>query len=170
MWRYARSLAATAKGDLTGAEAEANAIDGIAERADFSALQAEGVPALDILKLARAVAGGRLAQAQSDSKAAIAAFEEAAAIQDGLPYSEPPFWYYPVRQTLAAALLQAGRLDEAEAQFKRALARAPNNGWSYYGLVKVYKAQGNTAAAQQAEADLAKTWIGSRSQLKLSNL
>jgi tetratricopeptide (TPR) repeat protein len=116
------------------------------------------------------VAGGRLSQAQGDSKAAIAAFEEAAAIQDGLPYSEPPFWYYPVRQTLAAALLQAGRLDEAEAQFKRALARAPNNGWSYYGLVKVYKAQGNAAAAQQAEADLAKTWIGNRSQLKLSNL
>jgi tetratricopeptide (TPR) repeat protein len=170
MWRYARSLAATAKGDFTGAEAEANAIAGIANRADFSALQADGVPALDVLKLARAVADGRLAQAQGDSKAAIASFEEAAALQDGLPYAEPPFWYYPVRQTLAAALLQAGRLDEAEAQFKRALERAPNNGWSYFGLAKVYAAQGNRAAAKQAEAILAEVWIGDRSLLRLSNL
>ncbi len=68
MWRFARSLAATQKGDFTGAEAEANAISGIAERADFAPLQAEGVPALDVLNLARAVADGRLAQAQGDSK------------------------------------------------------------------------------------------------------
>ena len=170
MWRYARSLAATAKGDFTGAEAEANAITGIANRADFSALQAVGIPATDVLKLARALADGRLAQAQGDSKAAIASFEEAAALQDGLRYTEPPFWYYPVRQTLAAALLQAGRLDEAEAQFKRALQRAPNNGWSYYGLAKVYAAQGNREAAKQAEENLAKTWVGNRSLLQLSKL
>jgi tetratricopeptide (TPR) repeat protein len=170
MWRYARSLASTAKGDFTGAEAEANAITGIANRADFSALQAVGIPALDVLKLARAVADGRLAQAQGDSKSAIASFEEAAALQDGLPYSEPPFWYYPVRQTLAAALLQAGRLDEAEAQFERALQRAPNNGWSYFGLSKVYAAQGNREAAKQAKENLAKTWIGNRSLLQLSKL
>ena len=170
MWRYARSLAATAKGDFTGAEAEANAITGIANRADFSALQAVGIPALDVLKLARAVADGRLALAQGDSKAAIASFEEAAALHDGLPYTEPPFWYYPVRQTLAAALFQAGRLEDAEAQFKQALQRSPNNGWSYFGLAKVYAAQGNAAAAKQAEANLAKTWIGNRSLLQLSKL
>ena len=44
------------------------------------------------------------------------------------PYMEPPYWYYPVRQSLAAALLQPGRLDDAEEQFQRALQRAPNNG------------------------------------------
>jgi tetratricopeptide (TPR) repeat protein len=170
MWRYARSLAATAKGDYTGAEAEANAIAGIANRADFSALLAVGVPALDVLKLARTLAVGRLAQAQGDGQAAIAAFEEAAALQDGLPYTEPPFWYYPVRQTLAAALLQAGRLDEAEAQFKRALERAPNNGWSYFGLAKVYTALGNATAAREAEENLAKTWVGNPSLLELSKL
>jgi tetratricopeptide (TPR) repeat protein len=170
MWRYARSLAATQKGDFTGAEAEANAIAGIANRADFSTLQAVGVPALDVLKLARAVAVGRLAQAQGDSQAAIVAFAEAAALQDGLPYSEPPFWYYPVRQTLGAALLRAGRPEEAEAQFKRALERAPNNGWSYFGLAKVYAALGNAAAAKQAEENLARTWIGNRSLLQLSKL
>jgi predicted Zn-dependent protease len=102
--------------------------------------------------------------------AAIARFEEAAAIQDTLPYMEPPDWYYPVRQTLAAALLQAGRLAEAEDQFQRALKRAPANGWSYNGLLQVYEARGDAAAASQAEAELAKTWVGNRQLLQVSNL
>ena len=55
---------------------------------------------------------------------------------------EPPYWYYPVRQSLAVALMQAGRLDEAEEQFQRALKRAPGNGWSWYGLAELYKARG----------------------------
>jgi hypothetical protein len=59
-------------------------------------------------------------------------------------------------------MLQAGRLPEAEDQFKRALQRAPANGWSYYGLSQLYKARGNAAATSQAEAQLAKTWVGDR--------
>jgi len=75
-----------------------------------------------------------------------------------------------VRQTLAAVLLQTGRLQDAEDQFMRALKRAPANGWSYYGLSQVYKARGDASAAGQAEAELAKTWIGGRAILQLGNL
>ena len=50
----------------------------------------------------------------------------AAAAQFALAYTEPPYWYYPIRQSLAAALLQAGRYTEAERQFQRALSRAAN--------------------------------------------
>lgn len=49
-------------------------------------------------------------------------------------------------------------------------ARAPASGWSYYGLAELYKARGNAAAAKKAEADLAKTWIGDRKLLRVSNL
>jgi predicted Zn-dependent protease len=101
---------------------------------------------------------------------AIARFEEAAALQDALPYTEPPYWYYPVRQTLAATLLQAGRLADAQDQFQHALKRAPANGWSYYGLVQVYRALGDATAAAQAEAELARTWVGDRQLLQISNL
>jgi predicted Zn-dependent protease len=85
-------------------------------------------------------------------------------------YTEPPYCYYPLRQTLASALLQAGRLSEAEDQFQQALNRAPANGWSYYGLLQVYKARGDAAAAAQAEAELTKTWVGDRQLLQISNL
>ena len=113
---------------------------------------------------------GRLAQAQGDTSKAVERFEQAAALQDALPYTEPPYWYYPVRQSLAAALMQAGRLAEAEEQFRRALARAPNNGWSYYGLLELAKARGDTSAAQRAEAELTKTWVGDRQLLQVSKL
>ena len=67
-------------------------------------------------------------------------------------------------------MLQAGRYSDAQKQFERALKRAPANGWSYYGLAELQKARGNTAAARKAEADLAKTWIGDRKLLQISNL
>ena len=170
MWHYARGGAQAARGDYGAGEAEASAIAALERTADFTLLNAAGVPAQDVLKLARTMVQGRIAQAKGDAKAAIPLFEQAAALQDGLPYMEPPYWYYPVRQTLAAALVQAGRLDEAEDQFRRALKRAPNNGWSYYGLSELYRARGDADAARKAEAELAKTWIGDRGLLQLSKL
>ena len=85
-------------------------------------------------------------------------------------YSEPPFWYYPVRQSLAAALLQAGKLDDALDEFQRARKRAPNNGWTYFGLAELYRARGDTKSAQDAQAQLAKTWVGDTSLLNISRL
>jgi tetratricopeptide (TPR) repeat protein len=170
IWHYARGVASVARRDFAAAKAEADAIDVLARTADFSLLKAGGVPAQEVLELARAVIAGRIAQAQEDFKLAAEQFETAAALQDAFPYMEPPYWYYPVRQSLAAVLLQAGRLAEAEEQFQRALSRAPANGWSYYGLAQLYRARGDNAAAAKAEADLAKTWIGDRALLQVSNL
>ena len=116
------------------------------------------------------VVEARIAQAKGDSETAIDRFREAAAIQDALRYTEPPFWYYPVRQSLAAALLQAGRLDEALDEFQRALKRAPNNGWTYFGLASSTATRGDTKSARGAEAQLAKTWIGDQSLLDVGRL
>jgi len=170
MWHYARGVAQASRGDFAASLAEANAIEMVERNADFSLLKTSGVPAQDVLKLARAVIQGRIAQAQADTKAAIENFEQAAALQDSLPYMEPPYWYYPVRQSLAATLLQAGRLDDADEQFRRALQRAPNNGWSHYGLSELYKARGDKDGAAREEAELAKSWIGDRQLLQLSKL
>jgi tetratricopeptide (TPR) repeat protein len=170
IWLYARGVAHAAKQDFSAATADSNAIETIERTADFSLLNASGVPAQDVLKLARTVIAARIVQGQGDFNGAVAQFEQAALIQDGLAYTEPPYWYYPVRQSLAAALLQAGRLAEAEDQFLRALKRAPANGWSYFGLREVYKARGDAAAADRMEAELAKTWLGDRALLQISSL
>jgi tetratricopeptide (TPR) repeat protein len=170
MWLYVRGVALAANRDFAGATAAASAIETIERTADFKLLKDSGVPAQEVLRIARTVILARVAQTKGDHRTAIMRFERAAASQDALAYTEPPYWYYPIRQSLAAALLQAGRYAEAERQFQRALSRAPANGWSYYGLAELHKSRGDGSAARKAEADLARTWIGDRKLLQISNL
>jgi tetratricopeptide (TPR) repeat protein len=170
MWLYARGIALAKSRNFTSAAAAANAIETLERTADFKLLKDSNVPAQEVLHIARTLILARVAQATGDYRTAIARFERAAALQDALPYTEPPYWYYPIRQSLAASLLQAGRYTEATRQFHHALNRAPANGWSYYGLAELHKKRGNTTAARKAEADLARTWIGDRKLLRISNL
>ncbi|MCK1494762.1 tetratricopeptide repeat protein [Bradyrhizobium sp. 180] len=170
MWLYARGVALVANRDFAGATAAASAIETIERTAEFKLLKDSGVPAQEVLRIARTVILARVAQNKGDHRTAIIRFERAAALQDALAYTEPPYWYYPIRQSLAAALLQAGRYAEAERQFQRALSRAPANGWSYYGLAELHKSRGDATAARKAQADLARTWIGDRKLLQISNL
>ena len=170
IWHYMRGVALAAASRVGAAEQEAAAIDAVEKTADFSLLKASGIPAHEVLKLASAVVRARVAQQLGNFKDAIAGFEQAAALQDALAYTEPPYWYYPVRQSLGAALLQAGQLSEAAVQFEDALKRAPANGWSYYGLAEVRRAKGDSVGAQRIEAELAKTWIGDRGLLRLNRL
>jgi tetratricopeptide (TPR) repeat protein len=123
-------------------------------------LLAWGVPAPDVLRVARHVLEGRIAQAQGDQGRAIKEFQTAATIQDSFPYTEPPFWYYPVRQSLGGALLAAGKPADAEQAFTQSLQQFPNNGQSLYGLLQAQKAQGKEAAAQETEARLKQAWSG----------
>ena len=97
---------------------------------------------------------------RATSTSAIQEFETAVQIQDSLPYLEPEYWYYPVRQSLGAALLMAGRADEATEVFRAALIDAPNNGWALYGLMQAYDAQDDQPAKAEAEKLFTRAWAG----------
>lgn len=170
MWHYARGVAQAGLGRFEEAEQEATTIDGIARDGDFALLAGSGVPAKDILGIARDVVKGRVAAARGDLPAAISSYERAAAGQDGLPYMEPPFWYYPVHQSLGAARLLANQPDAAEKAFQEALTRKPNNGWAIYGLAETARARGDAAAESEARARLARTWTGDPTLLDLKRL
>jgi len=170
MWHYARGVAAAAKGDAPAARTEARAIERLAVQADFSALVAGGVPAPDLLDLARQVVLARAAQAEGDLVTARAALEAAVAIEDRLAYTEPPFWYYPVRQTLGAVLLAMGKAREAEEVFVQALLRVPNNGWALYGLALAYDRLGDDRAATRARERFREAWAGAAEELSLARL
>ena len=161
MWHYARGVAHAAKGDLDAARAEAARISELNQTADFEMLLAWAVPAPDILQIARHVLEGRIAQAEGNLDHAIEEFEVAVQIEDLLPYMEPKYWYYPVRQSLGATLLMAGRADDAEAVFRKSLIEAPNNGWALYGLMRAYEAQGDQLAKAETEKLFNKAWAGS---------
>ena len=90
---------------------------------------------------------------------AIRHLERAKIAEDKLGYSgEPPDYLQPIRHTLGAVYLKAGRLDEAEKAYREDLAEFPENGWSLYGLSRVLHAQGRTAEAGQAEEEYRVAW------------
>jgi len=170
MWHYARAVGYARKGAHAESQKEIDTLAAIGRTADFSSITSWGVPAPDIVRTAHAVATGRLAEARGDLPAAIKAYEQGVSVQDGMPYTEPPYWYYPVRQSLGAALLRAGRLDEAEAAFRTSFARTPSNGWALRGLMEVYRQRGDQAALAAAQKRFDATWLGRRSGPELSRL
>lgn len=170
IWHYARGSAFVSLGDLDAARAEAAAVAEINAWTDFTSLIESAVPGPDVVALARHVLLGRIAQAEGKQEEAVGEFAAAVEIQSNLPYMEPPYWYYPVKQSLGAALLQSGRLDEAERAFKAALFEAPNNGWALYGLVETYKAMGDTRAVAETTRLFKAAWAGDPGELSLARL
>lgn len=170
MWHYARGTAFAAKKDATAARAEADAVQRILDETDWSVLDAWAVPARPVLEVARDLVLARAAQAEGDQDAAVAVLRKAADTQDTIPYMEPPYWYYPVRQSLGAALLKTGHPEEAEKEFRAALERERSSAWVLYGLKEASKAKGDAAAEKQAAEELAKAWRGDPSLLTLERL
>jgi tetratricopeptide (TPR) repeat protein len=170
MWHYARAVAFAADKEVGKAGEEIAAIEEIEDNADFKPLTDWQVPGREIVRTARLVATGREAAARGDLDAAATAYEEAAAIQDELAYTEPPYWYYPIRQSLGAVLLRAGRLSEAEQAFRDSLVKTPNNGWALYGLRQLYRQRGDRKAERAAADAMKRTWFGDRTKLSLARL
>jgi tetratricopeptide (TPR) repeat protein len=160
-WHYARGVAYVARGDLGRAREEEVTLAGLAAKTDFGpAIQAAGVPASAVVTIERWLVNGRIAEAEGRPTDAIAAFQQAVAAQDRLPYMEPPFWYYPVRQSLAAAQLAAGQTDAAIRTFRDSLTATPNNAYALYGLAQALKLKGETAEAKLIEARFRAAWTG----------
>jgi tetratricopeptide (TPR) repeat protein len=157
MWRYTRGVAAAAEGAPQDARAELDALTGIAKTADFSGLTEAGIPATDIVRIAQEVLSARIAQAEGDLGNAASAFERAAALQEKLPYMEPPYWYYPVRRSVGALRFLQGDLAGAERELDASLREAPNDAWALWALSEVYRKQGKDSAVADAERRLAKT-------------
>jgi tetratricopeptide (TPR) repeat protein len=159
-WHYARAIANVSHGDLDSARAEDSKLADLAAHGDFAMLKAWGVPTADVISIERLVVAGRIAAAEGRHAEAIAAFQEAVTVQDRLPYMEPPFWYYPVRQSLAAAQLAAGQTDNAIENFRVSLTSSPNNAYALYGLSEALKRKGDVAEAEVMEARFRAAWSG----------
>jgi tetratricopeptide (TPR) repeat protein len=147
---YARGEAFAARRDAAGARREADAI---------AALIAKGHQAGDfggeseMAAVAEGVLRGRAAMVADRPEEAVRHFALAAALQEKaypVPKNfDPPPWWYPVRRSLAAAHLKAGRKAEAIREAKASLVEWPNDGLALAILEKADRAQ---AAAHRAAA------------------
>jgi len=152
---YARGVAYAAKQKWAEAQAALDTVTAINNATP------DGADSKTALSIAVHALTGEIATRRGDLDAGIMHFREAIKIEDAGLYFEPPKWYYPVRHSLGAALVKAGRNAEAEKVYREDLARFPENGWSLFGLAQALKAEGKNAEAAKVEARFKKAWADS---------
>ena len=157
IWHYGRGVAYASMENKESALNELAAIERLEPEVD-DIFMGNVYPAKSLIGIAKSLLRGEISFRSSAMAAAVTSFEEAVAMQDALPYTEPPFWYYPTRQSLGAALLADGRAAEAQLVFEADLEQYPMNGWSLYGLTEALTAQGLTAPAEAARQRFETVW------------
>ena len=150
---YARGVAHAALGDEKVARRDLERLRGVAASYTTGDLATA-------LQIAIRALEGEIALRRKRPEEAVERFREAAQLEDGLTYNEPPTWYYPIRHSLGLALLAAGKPREAERVYREDLERFPRNGWSLFGLAQSLERQGKTDEARRVRAEFAEAWKG----------
>lgn len=158
IWHYVRATAYASLGDIDSAKTEYSALVPLRESTKVHFLDTIDYPASQILLIADELAQGEIATAENDTNRAVEHFTAAVEAQDALPYTEPPFWYYPTRQSLGKALLAANDALAAEAVYRRDLEIYPRNGWSMFGLIQSLEAQDKMEEARVVKQRLDNVW------------
>jgi tetratricopeptide (TPR) repeat protein len=151
---YARALALQGKGRHAEALREQSSFEAGRARLPGTAPWLNN-RAGDVLAVASEVLAARLADSAAVS---VPHWQRAVALQDALVYDEPPGWYYPVRESLGAALLRAGKPADAEIVFREGLRRSPRNGRMLFGLLESLKAQQKAQAAEWVSREFETAW------------
>lgn len=163
------SLARTGKPDEATAERQAltAAIAVVPETALFGGTGL--ADARTVLAVAAAVLDARIAAARADSDRAIQFWRRAVAAADLLPYDEPPVWFYPIRESLGAALLSNDKVAEAERVFRDDLERHPRNARSLFGLQASLVKQGKDIDAAWVQRQFEDAWKNADTTLTLAD-
>jgi tetratricopeptide (TPR) repeat protein len=157
IWHYARGLASIAKGQLDVADKSLGEVRMLS--VDLPEDRVVGLnSASRLLQIAGYVLGGELDAHRGRIDEAVAQFRKAIALEDDLVYDEPPAWHAPVRHSLGAVLLAAGRAADAEAVYREDLKRHPENGWALVGLSQALRARDAEKEAVTVERQFKKAW------------
>lgn len=157
IWRYARGVAFTARGDVARAEAEVAALTALLDHDAFRTTLKDS-PLLTNLQVASRIVRGELASRAGRHDEAVRLLGDATALEEAIPYNEPPVWHQPPRQVLGALLLAADRPADAEIEYREDLERFRENGWSLFGLWQSLVAQRRLDEARQVRARYDTAW------------
>jgi tetratricopeptide (TPR) repeat protein len=171
-WHFGRGMALAGTGKVTEAEAEYKIVSD-AEAAtppDMIFQMPINNKAKDIMKIATDVLGAKIAVAKKDNGGAIGMLRDAVVIQDTLKYGEPPDWFFPVRESLGAALLMNGDAAGAEKVFREDLQRNLRNPRSLWGLHQALMRQEREYDAGFVQKQFEASWRGGAEALKVDDL
>ena len=160
MAQYARGVALAATRRFAQAQAALDTLKQISDSGTRGYASAGWTTPSTNLQIATHALLGEIAARRGALAEGIAHFRQAMKIEDDQLYTEPPDWYYPIRHSLGAVLLQAGRAVEAERLYREDLKRFPENGWSLFGLAQALRAQGKSAEAADVDARFVRAWAG----------
>lgn len=163
LWHHAHGMAQAATGKIAEAKADLAALQEIQQSIPDELLAGLN-SGRDVLGVAAKVLEARIAEAEGAPNA-IALWEEAVKLEDQLAYNEPADWFYPTRHYLGAALLDAGRAEEAIAVYEADLEDNPRNGWALFGLWKAQEAAGKQAAAKKTRKKFDEAWANADIEL-----
>jgi tetratricopeptide (TPR) repeat protein len=169
MWQWARGMALSTKGDVAAAQREYDSLRTARAKIPAHAMVDKN-SVVTVLEVAEHMLAARIAGAGKDYASAQWHYETAAQIHDNFNYIEPPEWPFPVRESLGAMLLKAGRPQDAEKAFREDLVRFPRNGRSLFGLVESLKAQGKADAARLVDLEYKDAWKYADTQLHVDQL
>jgi tetratricopeptide (TPR) repeat protein len=159
-WRYARATAFVRSRNLAEARREAAEMATLTQTGDFATLTSSGIPASDLLQILRHVVLGKAFMVEGKHDEAIQELETAVEMQRKVPYTEPPYVYYPTRRTLGAAYLLANRPALAAQEFLQTLIENPNDAYAYWGLSEASRMRGDTRGAAAAGSLFEGVFIG----------
>ena len=160
-WHFARGCALASRHRLKEAEDERRATEQAFSRLtpgrafgmyfnDWSTLQS----------LAADTLAARIAAANGNSGVELSRWRAAVATQDQMNFDDLPDWYYPVRESLGAALLRAGQPQDAENVFREDLRRTPRNPRSLFGLCKALQVEKRDYEAGLVRQAFDRAWKG----------
>ncbi|MGD9728181.1 MAG: hypothetical protein AB7G68_21420 [Nitrospiraceae bacterium] len=167
VWHYARGMAFAATKRPDEAQQELKALTGLVESIPEDRIMG-GSRVVDLAKIAEGVLAGEIAARQGRYEQAIETLKAAAEVEDRLRYYEPPLWHIPVRHSLGAVLLQAGRPAEAEQVYREDLMHHPHNGWALFGLKQSLEAEQKQAEAKAVGQEFQQAWARADVQLPAS--
>jgi tetratricopeptide (TPR) repeat protein len=167
---YARAMALAAQGKVNEAAAERQQFESLRKALPADSQFLINNKAADILVLAAATLNAELADARNEAPKAVQEWRRAVELEAKIQYDEPPAWFYPVRQSLAAALLRSGKPKEAEAVFREAIAKQPRDGRLLFGLWQSLIAQKRESEAALVEQQFNAAWKDATIQLTIDDL
>jgi tetratricopeptide (TPR) repeat protein len=149
-WALVKGLGAARRGDREGLATALKAVS-MAKMVRSHIDTAYDIDELELTAMARLRDGAK--------DEAVALMRQATAKEDAMPVDfGPPTLLKPSHELSGEILLEIGRLEEAQAEFRRALIAAPKRSRSLLGLGRASIAAGDKASASEAYAALRAIW------------
>lgn len=155
---FARGTAFLRKGKLFEARQELLKLDSINRLDTLKSMYAFYNSTQQISNVATQLLKGEILIGQNKLEEGLRVLQSAVIAEDTLRYNEPPDWRLPVRHYLGAALIEAGRYQEAEKVFQEDLIKNPENGWALQGLLQAQQKLGKSKEATSTTQRFQKSW------------